>query len=144
MQPWLKVAAEYLWEIVSPIKGNCFKTSHFEVDWKWAGSGPEPVHFGPLLGRPYFGPLPVQFGPLLCHTPCMQMYQQDGERKVRRYGSLLSMAGPFGTSKRKFVQLFTARSQVRSTIPHPNCREFAQHCFAPQIAENIVDNSGSG
>ena len=46
-----------------------------EVGWKWAGSGPEPVHFGPLLGRPYFGPLTVHFGPLrptsahFCATP---------------------------------------------------------------------------
>jgi hypothetical protein len=40
-----------------------------------AGSGPEVAHFGPLLGRPYFGPLPVHFGPLQCHTayPVLQV-----------------------------------------------------------------------
>ena len=50
-----------------------FRSTSFALTICWAqtsaGSGPEVAHFGPLLGRPYFGPLTVHFGPLLCHTP---------------------------------------------------------------------------
>ena len=40
-----------------------FRSTSFALTICWAqtsaGSGPEVAHFGPLLGRPYFGPLTV-------------------------------------------------------------------------------------
>ena len=38
-----------------------------EVGRKWAASGPEVVHFGSLLGRPYFGPLAVHYRSTSAH-----------------------------------------------------------------------------